>query len=208
MNKRVVSFWALGLLALSFAAAPGARAQQQAVDGAKRAIQMTIDSLVQVVEATRGANRRDERRSRMREVITPRFDFAEMSKSSLGHKWEQLNETQRKEFVDTFSELLAKTYLDRIGNIERGMVTVNGQRSSGPRAIVKTTVNYKGDVFPIDYKMLNQNGDWKVYDVVIENIGLVVNYRNEFAGIIRREQFNGLMKRLRDKLAKPDNERA
>ena len=170
--------------------------------GPKQTIQATIDSLVQVVEVTKNPQQREERRRRMREVITPCFDFAEMAKSSLGPKWEQLNDAERTEFVDTFSELLAKTYLDRIGNIERGMVSVVGERLADPRALVKTTVNYKGDVFPIDYKMLNQGGKWKVFDVVIENIGLVVNYRSEFAGIIRKEQFAGLMKRLREKLAK------
>jgi phospholipid transport system substrate-binding protein len=68
---------------------------------------------------------------------------------------------------------------------------------------VKSTVEYKGDTFPIDYKLLYSEGSgWQVYDVIIENIGLVANYRSEFAGVIRKEKFKGLLERLRDKIDK------
>lgn len=168
----------------------------------KEVIQTTVDKLVNVVETSPGAANASKRREEMRAVISPRFDFAEMAKSSLARYWNERTPQEQKEFIDVFSELLAKTYLDRIDSIERDVVKVNGERVVKNRAIVKTTVNYKGDVFPIDYRMVEKDGQWKVFDVVIENIGLVNNYRNEFAGIIRKEQFSGLMTKLKEKLAK------
>lgn len=167
----------------------------------KQQINDTIEKLVNIVEAYPDNSQSQERRSKMREILTPRFDFHEMSKRSLGAQWNECTEEQRKEFVDVFSELLATTYLKRIENVERNMVEIKGQKLRAPKAQVLTIVNHKGDSFPILYKLLDENGSWKVYDVVIENIGLVANYRNEFAGIIRKEKMDGLLKKLREKAA-------
>jgi phospholipid transport system substrate-binding protein len=80
------------------------------------------------------------------------------------------------------------------------MVKVESENIESSKAVVKTVVLSKGDTFPIDYKLMLENGQWRVYDVVIENIGLVANYRNEFSGIIRKDKFPGLMERLRKKV--------
>ncbi len=166
-------------------------------------MQETIDELVKIVNKYSGDAQIDERRKNMRLVIEPKFDFDEMAKRSLGAKWKTITPAQQKEFVSLFSELLAKTYLARIENVEEGMVTIKEEKIKFPKALVKTTVDYKGDLFPIDYKLVNKTGEtWRVYDVIIENIGLVANYRNEFAGIIRKEQFSGLLERLKEKNAK------
>lgn len=169
------------------------------VNSPKAEMQSTLDSLVEVVQSHPGEEQLEDRRSKMREVIEPRFDFEEMSKRSLGAEWKSLSEPQRNEFVDLFSELLARTYLGRIENVEPGMVEIQDQKIRYPRALVRTSVDYKGDTFPIDYKLVNRGGGWQVYDVIIENIGLISNYRNEFAGIIRKEKFAGLLERLRAK---------
>lgn len=168
----------------------------------KEVITSTVDQLVKIVEQNPGAVNLTKRRDLMFDVINPRFDFAEMSKSALGRFWLECTPQEQSEFVKVFSDLLAKTYLDRIDSIEKDVVKVNSERVNKNRGLVKTTVNYKGDIFPIDYRMVEKDGQWKVYDVVIENIGLVNNYRNEFSGIIRKEKFSGLMVRLREKLAK------
>ena len=80
------------------------------------------------------------------------------------------------------------------------MVKVESEQVEGPKAVVKTVVLSQGDTFPIDYKMMYRDNGWRVYDVVIENIGLVANYRNEFSGIIRKDKFSGLMEKLRAKV--------
>lgn len=161
----------------------------------------TIDEIVKVVELHPGDAGKSTRRTKLRELINPKFNFAEMSRRSLGASWTTITPDEQKEFVEVFSELLARTYLNKIETVKSGMVKVDSEEVQSPRAVVKTTVTSKGETFPIDYKLQLENNTWQVYDVVIENIGLVANYRNEFAGIMRKEKFAGLMERLKSKSA-------
>jgi len=165
----------------------------------KSLVQSTLDQVVSIVEEHVGDEKQEYRRQLMRETINPHFDFEEMAKRSLGAYWKDINDSQRSEFVSIFSDMLARTYLSKIDTVERGMVTVGNEEVQGPRAFVKTIVTSKGDKFSLDYRLMNTAGKWRVYDVVIENIGVVSNYRNEFAGIIRKERFEGLIQRLREK---------
>ena len=169
---------------------------------AKTDIQETLDELVEAAESNKGDENKVPRRAAMRKIIEPRFDFEEMAKRSLGSHWKKRTEAERESFISVFSELLASTYLSKIDMIERGMVSVGEQKKRENKAFVKTTVDYKGDKFGIDYKLINRDGKWRVYDVIIENIGLVANYRNEFSGIIRKEKFAGLLSRLEAKVKK------
>lgn len=124
-----------------------------------------------------------------------------MAKRSLGANWTTLNADQQKAFTEVFSELLARTYLTKIETVKPGMVKMDSEKLDFPRSLVRTLVTSKGDVFPIEYRLYSQEGNWRVYDVVIENIGLVANYRNEFAGIMRKDGFDGLLSKLKDKNA-------
>jgi len=160
----------------------------------------TINKVVAVAESLKGESNRSERRIKLREVINERFDFSEMAKRSLGANWLKLNPEQQTEFVDVFSKLLSKTYMNRVEEAKTGMITVDTEQLEFPRSIVKTKVTHKGQTFPIDYKLYSLNGVWKVYDVIIENIGLIANYRNEFSGTIRNDGFETLLARLREKL--------
>lgn len=187
---------AAGLLLLR---TPIVSAEEAQAGSALGEVRATLDQVIKVVTQFPAEKQIEQRRAKLREVINPRFDFEEMSKRSLGTYWKDITPDQQKDFVQVFSDLLARTYLSKIETVQEGMVKFDGEKVEFPRAMVKTIVKYKGDNFPLDYKLLNQDGSWKVYDVVIENIGLVANYRNEFAGIIRKESFDGLMKRLRDK---------
>jgi len=166
----------------------------------KAEMSKTIDDIIAIASAHPGDAGKNIRRQKLRELINPKFNFAEMSKRSLGANWNDLSSSEQAEFTEVFSELLARTYLSKIETVKPGMVKVESEQVENPRAIVKTVVISKGDTFPIDYKLMNSNSSWQVYDVVIENIGLVANYRNEFSGIIRKDKFSGLMERLRKKI--------
>ena len=172
----------------------------------KEEVRITVDKIVSTVKEYPGASNTENRRAKLREIINPRFDFDEMSKRSLGPEWNNITEQERAEFVRTFSNLLAKTYLNRIETVEPGMVKIDGESiepaegATPARALVRTSVNKNGDVFPLHYRLIFKDNDWKVYDVIVENIGLVGNYRNEFAGIIRKDKFSGLLTKLKDKL--------
>jgi phospholipid transport system substrate-binding protein len=169
-------------------------------------VQRTIDDVVSIAQQYQGKDQTKIRREKLREVINPRFDFDEMAKRSLGANWTQINPQQQDQFREVFSELLARTYLSKIETVKPGMVKMDGEKLDLPRSMVRTLVTSKGDVFPIEYRLYKQDGGWKVYDVVIENIGLVANYRNEFAGIIRKDGFEGLLQRLKDKNAAASKE--
>ena len=189
------------VLSLIFAIALAAQpACAQATKGALETVKQTIDQVIKVNAQFPGEANTAQRRKNLREVIQPRFNFAEMAKRSLGTHWNEVTQQERDEFVSVFSDLLAQTYLNRIETVNDQMVKITGENLDLPRAVVKTTVENKGEKFPIDYKLIDTDGDWKVYDVVIENIGLVANYRNEFAGIIRKDGFAGLIQKLKDKV--------
>lgn len=162
-------------------------------------IEKTLNDILGIVESLPQDAQTSERRAKLRELINPRFDFNEMAQRSLGAMWKEITPEQQKEFVELFSNLLAKTYLSRIETVKRGMVKIKDESVDFPKAEVKTLVTNKGDTFPINYKLLNRENNWRVYDVIIENIGLVANYRTEFAGIIRKDTFDGLLKMLREK---------
>jgi phospholipid transport system substrate-binding protein len=163
-------------------------------------IQKTLDSIIATVQANPGDAAKAARREKLREIINPKFDFDEMSRRSLGSNWNEITPAEQKDFTTVFSELLARTYLSKIETVKPGMVKVESEQVEGPKAVVKTVVLSQGDTFPIDYKMMYRDNGWRVYDVVIENIGLVANYRNEFSGIIRKDKFSGLMEKLRAKV--------
>ena len=186
----------IALVALLFTSTHAARAETSP----KAEIQKTIDAIISIVEASPGDDKKLARRGKLREVINPKFDFDEMSRRSLGANWNTITPAEQEDFTTVFSELLARTYLSKIETVKPGMVKVESENIESSKAVVKTVVLSKGDTFPIDYKLMLENGQWRVYDVVIENIGLVANYRNEFSGIIRKDKFPGLMERLRKKV--------
>lgn len=179
----------------------------------KIAVQNTINKIVKTASESDfkalSDTKKDEVRAKLRKIIDPRFDFSEMARRSLGSNWKERTDSEKQEFVDLFSSLLATTYLNRIELIKPGMVSVDGENVREPSsakgyatAVVSTSVKSEGEVFPINYKLVRRSTGWRVYDVIIENIGLVSNYRNEFAGIIRKKKFAGLMASLKDKVNK------
>lgn len=162
-------------------------------------VRATVDEVVKVAVSLSGDANKAKRREKLRAIIEPRFDFVEMAKRSLGASWLNMSTAQQDDFVKVFSGLLARTYLERIETVEEKMVTIDSENVGFPKALVKTSVKRKGDVFPLDYRLHYAENTWKVYDVIIENIGLVSNYRNEFSGIIRKDGIDGLISRLKEK---------
>lgn len=145
----------------------------------------------------------EERRGQIRLRIDHYFDFKEMAKASLGSFWDEATPEEQTEFVWLFSHRLANTYLDRVDTMKPGMVKIENVKfdTGGVKAEVRTTVTIEGTTFPINYQFSKASGKWMVYDVIVENVGLVQNCRNEFASIIPQEKMNGLLQRLRGKNA-------
>lgn len=196
---KISTILAITLIVLVLALPLRAQESQKSESGPLLRVRTTIEEIVNVVEGLPGDDKKLERREKLRKLINPVFDFQEMAKRSLGPHWKECTPEEQSEFIAVFSDLLAKTYLGKIETVKRGMVKVDSESVEAAKAIVKTTVTTKGESFPLDYKLQEINGTWKVYDVVIENIGLVANYRNEFAGIVRKDKLSGLIQKLKAK---------
>lgn len=140
---------------------------------------------------------------KLEEIIFPVFDFEAMARSTVAAHWDNADPNERKEFVDLFSRLLARTYLKRIReNIVDSTLEVTSEKSDGSQAEVQTVAEGKGERIKVDYKLHLVGGQWRVYDVKIENVGLVANYRTEFNSLIRKDGMAGLIAKLKEKEAK------
>ena len=143
-----------------------------------------------------------QRRDEILSIVEEYFDFQEMSRRALGRPWKEISPEKQQEFVRLFKRLLFNTYASRI---ESGATPTTSTRYDGETiedriALVKTQVtgNNQADI-EIDYRLLLSGTEWKVYDIVIEGISLVSNYRQQFASILNGESFEGLLKRLSEK---------
>ncbi len=163
-------------------------------------VKNTISKVVTTFESTSFPSV-DARKDAVLKIVGEVFDFEEMAKRSLGSTWSKYSVEDQNNFVTAFADFLAKTYLNRIENVSEEMVSVDSEQVREDKALVKTKVKLKDSQFPIDYKMHLENGAWLVYDVVIENVGLVANYRNEFASILRTQDLATLTQKLLTKTA-------
>jgi phospholipid transport system substrate-binding protein len=136
----------------------------------------------------------------LRKIVYPVFDFKEMAKRSLGPYWRQLDPQQQNKFVSVFTEFLETTYADKIDLYDGQKVSYTGEVVDNDYATVNTKViGNKGDSYSANYKLHQVDGKWKIYDVVVENISVVNNYRSQFNHVIRSSSFEELLKRMREK---------
>ncbi|HAA03031.1 MAG TPA: organic solvent tolerance ABC transporter substrate-binding protein [Syntrophobacteraceae bacterium] len=142
-------------------------------------------------------------RVEIEKIVSEYFDFREMAMRSLGPSWKQQAPDKQQEFTQLFKDLIFNTYIDRIDTYtcSNEKVTYDDEALDGNHAVVRTRITgYKGNKdIPLEYRLSLKDNDWKAYDVVIEGVSLVNNYRQQFASILNRESFEGLLKRMRDK---------
>jgi phospholipid transport system substrate-binding protein len=161
-----------------------------------------IDRVLEILQKKdlQAKERRAERRTLLREEISKAFDFDEMAKRSLGPTWRQRTPEERKEYVALFRQVLENSYLGKVEAYQGEKIKyVKDSVEEGRIATVETLiVTGKGQEIPLNYRMLKEARGWRVYDVVIEEISLVNNYRSQFAGILQKSSFQDLLARLRE----------
>jgi len=141
------------------------------------------------------------RRKEMRKVINERFDFRAMSQSTLATNWKKASEDQQQEFVTLFSQLIENTYIGRVEAYTDEKVDYPGEKIQGKKAVVETLILTDSADIPINYKVYQKkNGEWWVYDVIIEGISLISNYRSSYKDIVSKEGLDGLLAKMRDKI--------
>ena len=134
-----------------------------------------------------------------RKLVFARFDFSEMTKRTLGEHWSSLDERERREFIDAFTERLLVFYGKTVRSSNRNKVRFGEEVQEGNQVKVETTVvRDSGANLPIDYRLHDLEGQWKVYDVVIDHVSLVDNYRAQFNRVIAKSSVGDLLRKLKD----------
>ncbi len=167
------------------------------------AMKGTIDQAVNVLkdESLKSPEKFRERLEILEDIIEKRFDYREMGKRALGKHWRQFSEADREEFVRLFQHFLSKTYAGSIDDYSGEQVQYLKERRKGDFAEVQTAVTLDKSTVSVSYRLLKRSGTWKVYDVIMDGISLVKNFRGQFGRIVEAESAKGLLEKLRTKTA-------
>lgn len=145
------------------------------------------------------------RREKLRKVIGLRFNYKQMVMRSLAKNYKARSEQERKEFTTLFKKLLENSYASKIENYQDETINYVSEQVKGKYAMVKTQIIRKDGAIDVDYKMLKENGQWLVYDFVIEGVSLIRNYRSQFSKIISTESYGALVAKLNKKIKELEN---
>lgn len=167
-------------------------------------IKSTVDKALVVLKDPRlkPAAKTRERRDQLRQILYARFDFAEMARRALGSNWRRRTPQEQAEFVPLFTEVLERAYADIIESYidDKIKIVYLNERIDGNFADINSKIlTGKGEEYSLNYKAHLVGGEWKVYDIVAENISLVNNYRSQFTRVISNASYEELVRRLKNK---------
>jgi phospholipid transport system substrate-binding protein len=202
-RKPLAGYLLLGVVGLAAAIELGS-ARPALGAGPQERVQATLNAVSAVLDdpTLQGANKDQERKQRVRQIIFEAFDFREMAREALGAHWGKLTPEQRDEFTDLFGNLFERSYnrlvLRFLGERNTSYGTASIQQD---RASVPTTLVSKRDAkLPVDYQLVRHGEQWAIYDVVIDGVSLASNYRAQFSKILRSSSYEALVQRLKSKL--------
>jgi phospholipid transport system substrate-binding protein len=191
MLKRQKRFFAELVFAICLVPAVGF------ADSPTEQIQQTIEQVMKVVADP--ATSDEQRKAMLRETLMPRFDWMEMAKQALGKHWSNAA-GRENEFVSAFADFLGNSYFGKIGSYRDEKILFVHESVENNRAQVKTKiVSEKGEPMSVNYRLHRIGDQWKIYDVVVEDISIVVNYRSQFNRILAKGSFDDLMNQLKSK---------
>jgi phospholipid transport system substrate-binding protein len=143
---------------------------------------------------------RDSRRDRMREVIDKRFDFRAMSQRTLATNWKKASDAEKQKFTELFAELIQNSYVSKIESYTNETVEYPAEKKNGRKAVVNTLIITSSAEIPVNYKVYQKDGTWLVYDVIIEGVSLISNYRSSYQEIVKKDGFDGLLAKMEEKI--------
>jgi phospholipid transport system substrate-binding protein len=165
-------------------------------------VKKTVDEVVRIVadkELKKPQNEK-KRRKELKAAIGRIFDYGEMAQRSMAQHWKDRSPAEKKEFVQLFETLLENSYAGKIESYNREKIVYLNESVDGEYAEVKSKViTPKRDEYTLDYRLMNKGGKWMVYDVSIEGVSMVSNYRTQFNKIILNQGYGELLKKLRSK---------
>jgi phospholipid transport system substrate-binding protein len=163
-------------------------------------VKVNIDEAMRVLNdlSFMGPENTEKRKARLRAIVNEIFDFEEMSKRSLARHWRKRTEEEKEKFIELFINFLEMSYIDKIERYSDAEVLYAEEKRDKNRAVVKTKVITRQETdIPINYRLLlRKDGEWVAYDVVIEGVSLVSNYRTQFNQIIQNSSYEELIKKL------------
>jgi phospholipid transport system substrate-binding protein len=196
MKKQFVGLILILLLTVPFSAHAG-----PPLDTVKGHIDKVLDVLRD--SSLKGESGKGAKKAKIRSITEKMFDYTELSRRTLGQNWKKFNNEQQKEFTDLYKSIREDAYADKIMTYTDEKVVFNKENvlSEKTYEIQTTIVTKKADI-PIFYRVIQKDGEWRVYDVVIEGVSLVNNYRTQFREILASKPPDGLLDVLRKKVGK------
>ena len=167
-------------------------------------IRDTTDKIIAIVSdpELKGTQNAPERNRKIRQAADERFDWEAISRRALARHWKKRTAKEKEKFIVLFGQLLERTYLDKVSDYSGQKVTYVGERVEGKYAVVSMKIfTTKNEEVSVDYRVRRRGEGWYVYDVSIEGVSLVNNYRVQFNNIIMKSSFEGLLERLEAKVA-------
>jgi len=166
-------------------------------------IKQTTDKILSIVTnpAFKAPSKTEEKEKLIRQAVDERFDWEEMARRSLAIHWPKTTAEERKEFVRLFADLVERTYMKKVEDYSGEKILYEGETKEGDYASVRAKiVTKKAEDIPVEYRLKKEREDWFVYDVSIEGVSLVNNYRTQFNSILSQSSYENLVKRLREKV--------
>lgn len=171
-----------------------------AAETATQAMKSTIMQVFRILdEPLKGSDGVDARHQQLEQVIGNRLAYDEMAKRSLGAQWKQLNDEERQEFVRLFAQLLWNTFASRLDKYSDEEVQFLQEKREGSYAEVSTKLTGSKVATALDFRLLYRAGDWRVYDILADDISLVHSYHEQFKTIIRKASYAELVAMLQQK---------
>ncbi len=194
MIRRVCALAAVLVLALCVSAQAGAKDDMQAF----------VDKVLVVLRdpAYKSEGAKQVQRQKLSELSDSVFDWVELSRRTLAMNWNKLDVNQRGEFVMLYKQLLEKTYMDRIQDYKDEKVEITAENKLDDNQVeVQTLVRAPDKNIPINYRLINRTGQWRIYDVIVEGVSLVQNYRTQFNNILSSKAPDAMLDDLRQKVS-------
>jgi len=171
-------------------------------DGPLQVVGLSISRVIKIVRLRPGdAAETRRRQAEIRQAAVELFDFNEMCRRLLGQRWTDASFQEQQDFVAVFTDLLQGAYLNSIGNYPLATVTFQGETISGSYAQVQSQMAAGTRSVAIEYRLLERDGQWGVYDIAVDGVSLISNYRSQFTSMLKRMTFAQLLDRLRNREA-------
>ena len=171
-------------------------------------LKASVDKVLSILQdpAYTAPDKKAERDSIIHKAIGEKFSWEEMSRRALGPHWRDFTPAQQKEFVTIFNDFLERTYISKVDlflkeekTFSTKSITYAGEKIDGQYAMVDSKAVLKEEEIPLSYKLINKNDKWVVYDLSLEGVGIVANYRTQFNELLANGSYEKLIEKLKSK---------